>query len=212
MERFEVLTAVAVPFEESNVDTDQICPARLIRTLVGKGSERVFFHDRRFERDGSPKPDFIFNDPTYASARIIIANRNFGVGSSREAAVFALVSAGYRAVVAESFGDIFVANCFKNGVLPVRLAADVLAALRNSLRQQPGASVTIDLPAQTVTGPDGDAHAFEIGALRKRCLVEGLDDLTLTEGYLTEIESFEHAYYSDLPWLQAQLPPPAAGS
>lgn len=201
MEQFNTVTAVAVPFEESNVDTDQICPARLIRTLVGHGSDRVLFHDRRFNQDESAKPDFIFNNPIYEGARIIVANRNFGIGSSREAAVFAVMSAGYRAIIAESFGDIFASNCFRNGILTVRLAADALSALRGSLQRQPRASVTIDLPKQTIIAPDGERYAFAIGALRKRCLTEGLDDLALTERYGSEIEAFERNYKAELPWL-----------
>ncbi|MBI3371179.1 MAG: 3-isopropylmalate dehydratase small subunit [Betaproteobacteria bacterium] len=203
MERFELLDAVAVPLDESNVDTDQICPARLIRAFAQPGRhEHVFLHDRRFNEDGSPKPEFILDQPAYANAQIIVAQRNFGVGSSREAAVMAVRAAGFRAIVAESFGDIFVNNCFKNGVLPIRLVANEVDALRASLHRQTGAHVAIDLAQQTVTGPDGGSYAFAIGALRKRCLLAGLDDLSLTERYADAIESFERTYRAELPWLK----------
>ncbi len=202
MEPFVRLTAVAVPWDESNVDTDQICPARLIRAFAEPGRhERVFMHDRRFAPDGTPRPECVFNRPEYASAEIIVAQRNFGVGSSREAAVLALRAAGFRAVVAESFGDIFVGNCFKNGVLPVRLPAAEVDALRTCLLGRPGAQVAIDLERQTVTGPDGATRAFAIGALRKRCLLAGLDDVSLTEGYSAAIDAFERAYREEQPWL-----------
>ena len=203
MERFELLKAVAVPLDESNVDTDQICPARFIRAFGQPGRhEHVFLHDRRFAEDGALKPGFVLNQSAYAGAQIIVAQRNFGVGSSREAAVMALLAAGFRAAIAESFGDIFVNNCFKNGVLALRLRADEVDALRASLHRQGGAQVEIDLARQTVTGPDGSTYAFAIGALRKRCLLAGLDDLSLTQAYSDAIDAFERAYRAELPWLK----------
>jgi 3-isopropylmalate/(R)-2-methylmalate dehydratase small subunit len=203
MERFELLQAVAVPLDESNIDTDQICPARMIRVFAQPGRhDDVFLHDRRFADDGTVKPEFIFNQSTYSGAQIIVAQRNFGVGSSREAAVMALVAAGFRAVVAESFGDIFVGNCFKNGVLPIQLAAGEVDALRASLHRHIGQQVTIDLPQQRVTGPDGSGYEFAIGALRKRCLLAGQDDLSLTGCYSDAIAAFERAYHAGLPWLR----------
>ena len=211
MAPFELLKAVAVPLDESNVDTDQICPARLIRVFAEPGRhDDVFMHDRRFAEDGSARPTFILNRPVYAGARIIVARRNFGVGSSREAAVMAMSAAGFRAVVAESFGDIFVNNCLKNGLLPVQLAAPEVDALRESLHREVGAIVTIDLVAQTVTGPEGRSIAFAIGALRKRCLLAGLDDLSLTERHRDSIDDFERAYRAELPWLipEPQRNPP----
>lgn len=201
MEAFQVLDAVAVPLDESNVDTDQICPARLIRSFAEPGPhDHVFLHDRRHGEDGR-KVGFVLDQPAYAGARILVAQRNFGVGSSREAAVFALVAFGLRAVVAESFGDIFVGNCLQNGVLPVALPAEAVDALRASLRRAPGAHVAIDLPRQTVTGPDGNAHPFTIGARRKRCLLEGVDDLALTERQRDAIDAFEHKHRERSPWL-----------
>ncbi|MFO1287759.1 MAG: 3-isopropylmalate dehydratase small subunit [Rubrivivax sp.] len=201
MEAFQVLDAVAVPLDESNVDTDQICPARLIRSFAETGPhDHVFLHDRRHGADGR-KVGFVLDQPAYAGARILVAQRNFGVGSSREAAVFALVAFGLRAVVAESFGDIFVGNCLQNGVLPVALPAEAVDALRAGLHRAPGAHVAIDLPRQTVTGPDGNAHPFTIGARRKRCLLEGVDDLALTERQRDAIDAFEHKHRERSPWL-----------
>ncbi len=202
MEAFDVLDAVAVPLDESNVDTDQICPARLIRVFAQPGShEDVFLHDRRFGADGAPLPGFVLNRPEYAGAGILVAQRNFGVGSSREAAVFALRAAGFRCVIAESFGDIFFNNCFQNGVLPVKLPAADVEALRAALQRTPGARVRVDLPQQRVTGPDGRGSSFAIGGLRKRCLLAGLDDLSLTGSHAQELEAFERAYRAELPWL-----------
>lgn len=202
MEPFQILDAVAVPLDESNVDTDQICPARLIRVFAQPGAHTdVFLHDRRFQEDGRPRADFVFNRPEYATARIIVAQRNFGVGSSREAAVLALKAAGFCCVIAESFGDIFVNNCFQNGVLPVQLPAAQVDGLRAVLQRAPGAAVRVDLHQQQVTGPDGRVSAFAIGALRKQCLLDGLDDLSLTESHAQELASFERAYRAELPWL-----------
>jgi len=202
MEPFEILEALAVPLDESNVDTDQICPARLIRAFAQPGThEDVFMHDRRFKEDGRPRAGFVLNRPEYRGARIIVAQRNFGVGSSREGAVFALKAAGFRCAIAESFGDIFVNNCFQNGVLPVRLPAVEVDALRDALHRAPGAGIRVDLPRQQVTGPDGRTFAFTIGALRKRCLLAGLDDLSLTASYAEELASFERTYRAELPWL-----------
>jgi 3-isopropylmalate/(R)-2-methylmalate dehydratase small subunit len=203
MERFELLQAVAVPLDESNIDTDQICPARMIRVFAQPGRhDDVFLHDRRFAQDGTAKPEFVFNQSVYAGAQIVVAQRNFGVGSSREAAVMALSAAGFRAVIAESFGDIFAGNCFKNGLLPVQLAAEAVDELRASLHRYIGAQVTVDLPRQQVTGPDGRSYQFAIGALRKRCLLAGQDDLSLTECYSDLIDTFECAYHAELPWLR----------
>ena len=158
-------------------------------------------HDRRFDPHGNEKPDFILNRRPYREARIIVAERNFGCGSSRESAVYGLQAFGIRAIVAPSFGDIFTSNCFKNGLLPVRLAADVVAELRRQLHAQVGASVKIDLLAQLVTGPDGCAHRFEIQPLSKRCLLEGLDDIALTRRYGDAFAAYEAGHRSAMPWL-----------
>ncbi len=201
MEPFRTLAAIAVPLDEVNIDTNQLCPTRFNKVPRGEGYVRVLFHDRRFNPDGSEKPDFILNREPYRRARIIVAERNFGCGSSRESAVYALDAFGFRAVVAPSFGDIFVGNCFKNGLLPIRLPAEVAADLRRQLREQVGATVSIDLPQQTVIGPDGRAHSFDIHPLQKRCLLEGLDDIALTQRYGTDFDTFEARHRSEAQWL-----------
>ncbi|NQV56672.1 MAG: 3-isopropylmalate dehydratase small subunit [Rhodospirillales bacterium] len=203
MEPFNILTAPAMPMAESNVDTDQICPARYIKTLIGPTNDQALFHDRRFDEAGTPKADFVFNDPRYKDAQIIVGQRNFGVGSSREAAVFALQSCGFRAIIAESFGDIFANNCFKNGVLPIKLETEESSRLQDSVVAHAGVPLVIDLPAQKIIGPDGAEYEFSIGALHKMCLLEGLDDLSLTERYLNDITAFEEDYWAALPWLRS---------
>jgi 3-isopropylmalate/(R)-2-methylmalate dehydratase small subunit len=149
------------------------------------------FHDLRYDPEGRPRPDFVLHRPEYAGARILVADRNFGCGSSRENAVTALVDNGFRAFVAPSFGDIFFNNCFQNGVLPIRLPAERVEALRAALRAHPGASMTVDLVGQTVLGPDGRSDAFEVDAFRKACLLEGVDAISLTLGYEADIARFE---------------------
>lgn len=201
MEPFRVLEAIAVPIDEVNVDTNQLCPTRFNKVPRGPGYERILFHDRRFDAQGIENPDFVLNREPYRHARIIVAERNFGCGSSRESAVYALHAFGFRSVIAPSFGDIFTSNCLKNGLLPVRVPADVAADLRRQLHQQVGAVIRVDLPQQTVTGPDGRARAFEIHPLRKRCLVEGLDDISLTQRYRDDFEAFEASHRNAMPWL-----------
>jgi 3-isopropylmalate/(R)-2-methylmalate dehydratase small subunit len=201
MEPFRILAAIAVPIDEVNVDTNQLCPTRFNKVPRGPGYERILFHDRRFDAQGNEQPDFILNREPYRHARIIVAERNFGCGSSRESAVYALHAFGIRSIIAPSFGDIFTSNCLKNGLLPVRVPAEVAASLREQLHAQVGATVKVDLAQQTVTGPDGRSHSFEIHPLRKRCLLEGLDDISLTQRYGAELETFEAGHRATMPWL-----------
>jgi len=204
-EAFTKLTAIAIPFDESNVDTDQMVPARLSKLQMGSpGHERVLLHDRRFLADEQPNPDFIFNRPVYQGAKIVVARRNYGIGSSRESAVMASLSFGLRAIIAPSFGDIFFNNCFKRGLLPIRLAENDVDRLFGYLQPHPGASVTVDLPAQTVTAGEM-TFEFDIGGVQKTCLVQGLTELSLTETHLNEIAAFETEYYREFPWLADQL-------
>ena len=168
MEKFSTLSAIAVPLDEVNVDTDQIIPARFLRTPRKQGYAPFLFHDRRFGQDGRPLPGFRLDDPAYRGAGILVVNTNFGCGSSREGAVYALMDSGFRAVIAPSMGDIFHNNCLKNGVLPVRLPDGAVSELRAALMAKPGARVSIDLPAQTVTFPDGTRHIFTIDPLSKK--------------------------------------------
>lgn len=190
-EPFTTLTAIAAPLEMSNVDTDQIMPARFMRRPRDERYATYGFHDLRFTPDGVKRDDFVLNRPPFDRAGILVASRNFGVGSSREAAVYALLALGIRAVVAESFGDIFFSNSLKNGLLPIRLPEPVCAALRARLAAQPGMSLTVDLPRNLLRLPDGSAHDFVIPAFARDCLLRGLDEIGLTFTLIPEIEAFE---------------------
>jgi 3-isopropylmalate/(R)-2-methylmalate dehydratase small subunit len=201
MEPFLRLDAAAVPIGVPNIDTDQIIPARFLWRKRRDGFGHLLFHDLRFNDGGAPKPDFVLNRDGYRDARIVVADRNFGCGSSREHAVWALYDYGIRAVVAPSFGDIFFNNCFQNGLLPVALAAERVAALRALLEQAPGSHLAIDLEAQTVSGPDGAVDRFEIEAFRKECLLAGMDDISFTLGHSGHIAEFENAYEAKIRWL-----------
>ncbi|MGG5817478.1 3-isopropylmalate dehydratase small subunit [Falsiroseomonas sp. HW251] len=192
-EPFLSLTAIAAPLEMSNVDTDQILPARYLRRPRDERYATYAFHDLRFTPEGAKRDDFILNRAPFDRAGILVAQRNFGVGSSREAAVYALLAIGVRAVVAESFGDIFFSNALKNGLVPVRLPEAVCAGLRATLAATPGAEITVDLQAETLTTPDGATHRFTIPPFNRDCLVRGLDEIGLTLTLLPEIEVFEAA-------------------
>lgn len=193
MDRFETLTAVAAPLDEPNVDTDRIIPARFLRYPRSTGYERFLFHDEG--------PDFVLRQPAYRGAKVLVVADNFGCGSSREGAVWAIKGAGVRALVGPSFGDIFFENCYKNGVLAAVLPRETVADLRRRLREHPGAAVTVDLGAETVTGPDGAAHRFEIDPYRKTMLEEGLDEIGLTERYERAIAAYEARRRDETPWL-----------
>jgi 3-isopropylmalate/(R)-2-methylmalate dehydratase small subunit len=201
VEAFTRLTAVAAPFDLPNVDTDRIVPARFLRKPRGPECARFLFHDLRFDAAGVERPDFVLNQPAYRGARILVAAANFGCGSSREMAVWVLEAFGIRAVIAPSLGDIFHQNCFKNGLLPVVLPDDVVAGLRRQLHERPGASLTVDLPVQTVSAPDGSVARFEIDAFRKELLLAGRDELELTIGYEGRITAFEARQREAMPWL-----------
>ncbi len=201
MEPFSTLAGIAVPLDEANLDTNQLCPTRFNKVPQGPRFARILLHDRRFNADGSEKPDYILNQEPYRRAVIAVAGRNFGVGSSRETAVFGLVGFGIRSVIAPNFGDIFFNNCFKNGVLPVRLPAATVAALMRQLLDQRGARLTVDLPNQTVTGPDGKSYHFDIEPLRKVRLLKGLDEIGHTQEYGAAIRRFEDGYKKSFPWL-----------
>jgi 3-isopropylmalate/(R)-2-methylmalate dehydratase small subunit len=201
MEPFRCLDAIAAPIGVPNIDTDQIIPARFLWRKRRDGFGHLLFHDLRFNDGGAPKPDFVLNQDAYRDARILVADRNFGCGSSREHAVWALYDYGIRAVVAPSFGDIFFNNSFQNGLLPVVLPAERVAALRGLLERSPGSCLAIDLAAQTVAGPDSAVDQFEIDPFRKECLLAGMDDISFTLGYRGLIAEFEHAYEAKVRWL-----------
>ena len=194
MEPFLRLDAVACPIASANVDTDQIIPARYLQKPRSNDFGAYLFCDQRFASDGRENPAFTLNQPAYRDAKIVVAERNFGCGSSREQAVWALCDYGIRAVIAPSFGDIFATNAAKNGLLVVRLPEGIVARLLHAIATKPGARIAIDLPQQTVVAPDGEAHAFEIDPFVKRCLVEGLDEIAYTLTLVDRIEAFERRY------------------
>jgi 3-isopropylmalate/(R)-2-methylmalate dehydratase small subunit len=204
MEPFVVLDAVAAPLDLSGVDTDQILPARFLRRPRKGGYQQFLFHDMRFRDDGSERPDFVLNQEPYRKARILVGDRNFGGGSSREQAPWGLVDYGIRCVIAADFGELFYFNSLKSGLLPVQLDIDVCMSLREQLHARSGATVRIDLPQQTVTGPDGAAHGFVIDAFRKRCLLEGLDEIGITLQHDAAMTAFEQSYRRQFAWLFAQ--------
>jgi 3-isopropylmalate/(R)-2-methylmalate dehydratase small subunit len=189
--RFE---ACAVPIDRPNVDTDQIVPARYLQKPRSAPFGDYLFRDLRFDADGSEKPEFVLNRPAYRGARIVVAEDNFGCGSSREHAVWALYDYGVRAVIAPSFGDIFASNAAKNGLLTVVLPAEGVKAMIEALKAEPGLQIAVDLEAQTVRLPNGLPHRFEIDPYRKHLLLGGLDELGFTLGQIDRIEAFERAY------------------
>ena len=201
MEPFARLDAIAAPLGMPNIDTDQIIPARFLWRKRRDGWGHLLFHDLRFNDTGTPKPDFVFNRPEYRDARVVVADRNFGCGSSREHAVWALYDFGIRAVIAPSFGDIFFNNSFQNGLLPAVLPAERVAALRALLEQSPGSHIAVDLEAQTATGPDGAVDRFDIDPFRKECLLAGTDDISFTLSHGEHIAAFENAYEAKVRWL-----------
>jgi 3-isopropylmalate/(R)-2-methylmalate dehydratase small subunit len=201
MEPFTTLTGIAAPLDEANLDTNQLCPTRFNKVPKGPRFAQILLHDRRFNADGSEKPDYILNQEPYRRAVIAVAGRNFGVGSSRETAVFGLIGFGIRSVIAPNFGDIFFNNSLKNGLLPVRLPAATVEALMRQLIDRRGAELTVDLPEQAVTGPDGKVHRFEIEPLSKRRLIRGLDEIAHTQEYVSAIRRFEDDQRKSAPWL-----------
>jgi len=193
-EQFTTLTAIAAPYEPANVDTDRIIPARFLKFPRKDGYGQFLFHDVREE------PGFVLNRPPFDQARILVANANFGCGSSREGAAYAFHDAGFRSVIAPSFGDIFYNNCMKNGIVPVRLPDGECTALRALLNKSPGTELTVDLVAQKVTEPGGKQHEFKVDAFYREMLLKGVDELGLTLSLLPEIESFERDYSRAVPW------------
>ncbi len=200
MTPFTTLTAIAAPMPTANIDTDQIIPARYL-SAHRKDLKDGMFRDLRFNSDGSPKPDFVLNKPAYKNAQIIVAERNFACGSSREHAVMCMLDNGFKAFIAPSFGDIFFNNCFQNGCLPIVLPEARVNELLRFLLELPGAEFAIDLPAQTVRGPDGQVDKFAVEPFRKECLLKGLDDITLTLQYHADIAAFETRQKTESPWL-----------
>lgn len=193
--KFESLTAVAAPYDAVNVDTDQILPARFLKMPRGGGYGQFLFHDLR-----AGDPDFVLSRAPFRGARIFVANANFGCGSSREGAAFAFCDAGFRSIIAPSFGDIFYHNCLKNGIVPVRLAEGVCARLREMLARNPAAGLTVDLETQAVVEPGGASHPFRVDAFYRELLLKGVDELGLTLSLKQQIEAFERRYAEEFPW------------
>jgi 3-isopropylmalate/(R)-2-methylmalate dehydratase small subunit len=194
MEPFKPLDAVAVPIARSNVDTDQIIPSRFLQKPRSDDFGAYLFRDLRFRADGSENDTFVLNQAPYRPARIVVAERNFGCGSSREQAVWALYDYGIRAAIAPSFGDIFATNSTKNGLLPIVLPEPTVMTIIDALQRTPGARVAVDLASQTVTAPDGATHRFDVDPFVKQCLLDGLDEIAYTLTLLDRIEKFETGY------------------
>src|SRR6478672_8207704 len=201
MEKFTQLTGVAAPLPIINLDTDKIFPAVYLKTIKRTGLSKWLFEEIRFRPDGSENPDFVLNQAPYRNARVLIGADNFGCGSSREHAPWALLDFGIRCVIAPSFADIFFNNTFKNGILPIVLPEARVNELLRFLLELPGAEITVDLPAQTVLGPDGKVDKFEIDPFRKHCLINGLDDIGLTLQQEAAIKAFEAKSAAARPWL-----------
>ncbi len=194
MKPFERLNAVALPIAQFNLDTDQIVPARYLQKPRADDFGQYLFRDLRYRKDGAEVPDFLLNQPAYRDARVVVAERNFGCGSSREHAVWALCDYGIRAVIAPSFGDIFHSNALKNGLLPIVLPAPVVHEAIAVLLAKPGSTVGVDLETCTVTSPDGKSHDFEVDPFSRHCLLHGLDELDYTLSQLDHIAEFERRY------------------
>jgi 3-isopropylmalate/(R)-2-methylmalate dehydratase small subunit len=200
MEKFVRLTGVAAPLPVVNVDTDMIIPKDYLKTIKRTGLGSGLFAEARYHEDGSVNEDFVLNKPAYKNATILVAGDNFGCGSSREHAPWALLDYGIRCVISTSFADIFYNNCFKNGILPIVVSQDDLDKLMDDAGRGSNAILTVDLESQEITGPDGGHIRFEIDAFRRHCLLNGLDDIGLTLEKATAIDSFEKQNASSRPW------------
>ncbi|MEF2550355.1 3-isopropylmalate dehydratase small subunit [Aurantimonas sp. A2-1-M11] len=200
MQKFDRLTGIAAPLPIINVDTDMIIPKDYLKTIKRTGLGAGLFAESRFNRDGSENPDFVLNKPAYRNAEILVAGDNFGCGSSREHAPWALLDFGIRCVISTSFADIFYNNCFKNGILPIKVTPEQLELLMDDAERGANARLTIDLEAQTISGPDGGEISFEIDPFRKHCLLNGLDDIGLTMEKAESIGSYEQALAERRPW------------
>jgi 3-isopropylmalate/(R)-2-methylmalate dehydratase small subunit len=207
MQPFTTLTAVAAPLEIAKIDTGVMLPGRFmrIRRIPGVADySDAFVHDLRFDEQDRPRADFVLNQPPYRGAAILVTGMDFGCGSSREGAAYAVLDFGVRALIGPSFGDVFVGNCLQNGIVPAVLPIEAVRELWRQLKESPGAQITVDLVSQAVIAPNGTRHEFAIDPTRKERLLKGLDDVGVTLEHLPEIEAFEHAYYRRKPWLAAR--------
>jgi 3-isopropylmalate/(R)-2-methylmalate dehydratase small subunit len=201
MDKFTTLTAVAAPLPIVNVDTDMIIPKQYLKTIKRTGLGKGLFSEMRYNDDGSENPDFVLNKPAYRNAKILVAGDNFGCGSSREHAPWALKDFGITCVISTGFGDIFYNNCFQNGVLPVVVSPEDLEKLFDDASRGANATVTVDLAAQEVHGPDGGTVRFEIDPFKKHCMLNGLDGIGLTEEKAEKIDIFERRTEAERPWV-----------
>ena len=200
MQKFTTLTGVAAPLPIINVDTDMIIPKQYLKTIKRTGLGTGLFSEMRYNDDGSENPDFILNKPAYRNAQILVAGDNFGCGSSREHAPWALLDFGIRCVISTSFADIFYNNCFKNGILPIVVSPEDLRKLMDDAERGANATLTVDLETQTIAGPDGGSIAFEIDAFKKHCMLNGLDDIGLTMEKAPSIAAYEQKLGESRPW------------
>jgi 3-isopropylmalate/(R)-2-methylmalate dehydratase small subunit len=201
MEKFTTLTGVAAPLPMVNVDTDMIIPKQYLKTIKRTGLKAGLFHELRTDKDGTPTGKFVLDQPAYQNAEILVAGENFGCGSSREHAPWALLDFGIRCVIAPSFADIFFNNCFKNGILPIVLPKEQVDLLMDDARKGANARVTIDLEAQEITRPNGEKIPFDVDQFRKHCLLNGLDDIGLTLQKGASIDTYEAKQIGERPWL-----------
>jgi 3-isopropylmalate/(R)-2-methylmalate dehydratase small subunit len=201
MDKFTVLTGVAAPLPMINVDTDMIIPKQFLKTIRRTGLGRNLFDEMRYNPDGSEIPDFVLNRPAYRKASILVAGANFGCGSSREHAPWALLDFGIRCIIAPDFADIFFNNCFKNGILPIKLPQEQVDKLMDDAERGANATITVDLEKQEIRGPDGGVIRFDVDAFRKHCLLNGLDDIGLTLEKVDRIDAFEAKRQAAQPWL-----------
>ncbi len=201
MDKFTTLTGIAAPMPLVNIDTDMIIPKQFLKTIKRSGLGKNLFDEMRYNQDGSEIADFVLNQPAYRNAEIIVAGDNFGCGSSREHAPWALLDFGIRCVISTSFADIFFNNCFKNGILPIVLPQETVDILMQDARKGANARLTVDLEGQTVTTSDGQSFGFEIDPFRKHCLLNGLDDIGLSLEKVAAIDRFEASAAQSRPWV-----------
>ncbi len=210
MEKFDTVTAIVAPLDRSNVDTDAIIPKQFLKSIQRSGFGPNLFDEWRYLDHGEPgmdnsrrplNPEFVLNQPRYQGARILLARENFGCGSSREHAPWALLDYGFRVIIAPGFADIFYNNCFKNGILPVVLTAAQVDGLFKDIQASVDYRLAVDLPAQSVTKPNGEVLSFDVDGFRKHCLLNGLDDIGLTLQHLDDIKAYEARRGREAPWL-----------
>ena len=204
MQKFTKLTAVAAPMPMPNIDTDKIIPAEHLKTIKRTGLGKFAFERMRYTAPGKENPDFVLNKPAYRQAKILVTGENFGCGSSREHAPWALLDFGITCVISTSFADIFYNNCFKNGILPIKVSKDDLDKLMDDARRGANATLSVDLEAQEIRGPDGGCVKFDIDPFRKHCLLNGLDDVGLTLQKEKDINAYEAKQKQSQPWLAAK--------